>query len=271
MDGAVVRRWCRMAADALGSARSAIDALNVYPVPDSDTGTNLYRTLRSAADAVDALPPGTGPEEVWRVAADGAMLGACGNSGIIVSQLLRGLADVCAPASPCDGAVVAAALGARGRAGRAAVSRPAEGTVLTVADAAASAAAAAVAHAAAQAAAVAVAAPAADAAAPHGTAPLGVVPREAAPLSAARLAVVVLAAGAAARQARDLTTGQLAALAASGVVDAGAAGLCVILDAWAAAISGTQLAALDVPEPGEPRRRLRRLPPPCPPGHTATR
>ena len=251
MDGAVVRRWCRLAADALGSARSAIDALNVYPVPDSDTGTNLYRTLRSAADAVDALAPGTGPEEVWRAAADGAMLGACGNSGIIVSQLLRGLADVCAPASPCDGAVVATALGHAAGLARAAVSRPAEGTVLTVADAAARAAAAAVADAA-QAAAMAVAATAAGAAAPHGTAPLGVVPHGTAPLSAARLAVVVLAAGAAARQARDLTTGQLAALAASGVVDAGAAGLCVILDAWAAAISGTQLAALDVPEPATP-------------------
>ncbi|HEU5416235.1 MAG TPA: DAK2 domain-containing protein [Streptosporangiaceae bacterium] len=212
MDGAVVRRWCRMAAEALGSARSAIDALNVYPVPDSDTGTNLYRTLRSAADAVDALAPGAGPEEIWRAAADGAMLGACGNSGIIVSQLLRGLADICAPASPCDGAVVARALGHAAELARGAVSRPAEGTVLTVADAAARAAAAAV-------------------------------------TDAAALTAVVLAAGTAARRARDLTTEQLAVLAASGVVDAGAAGLCVVLDAWAAAIAGTQLAALDVPEP----------------------
>jgi hypothetical protein len=213
MDEAMVRRWCRMAADALGAARSAIDALNVYPVPDSDTGTNLYRTLRSAADAVDALAPGAGPGEVWRAAADGAMLGACGNSGIIVSQLLRGLADVCAPAAPCDGAVVARALGHAAGLARAAVSRPAEGTVLTVADAAARAAAAA---------------------------------------GAAQLAVVVLAAGAAARQARDLTTGQLAVLTASGVVDAGAAGLCVVLDAWAAAIAGTGPAVPDVPGPAGP-------------------
>src|ERR1700735_4485280 len=48
MDGAVVRRWCRLAAEALAQTRSAIDALNVYPVPDADTGTNLYRTPRSA-------------------------------------------------------------------------------------------------------------------------------------------------------------------------------------------------------------------------------
>lgn len=249
MDGAVVRRWCRMAADALGSARSAIDALNVYPVPDSDTGTNLYRTLRSAADAVDALEPGTGPEEVWRAAADGAMLGACGNSGIIVSQLLRGLADVCAPASPCDGAVVATALGHAAGLARAAVSRPAEGTVLTVADAAARAAAAAVASAAADA-----AAGAAD------VAVAGALAGRAGP-AGAQLAAVVLAAGMAARQARDLTTGQLAALAASGVVDAGAAGLCVVLDAWAAAITGTPLATLDVPGPGVRRPAEASVPP----------
>jgi dihydroxyacetone kinase-like predicted kinase len=256
MDGAVVRRWCRMAADALGSARAAIDALNVYPVPDSDTGTNLYRTLRSAADAVDALAPGAGPEEIWRAAADGAMLGACGNSGIIVSQLLRGLSEVCAPASPCDGAVVARALGHAASLARSAVSRPAEGTVLTVADAAARAAVAAVAGAA--------AAGGADAGAP-GAPAVAAVAGAAAELAVAgalaarpgpadvQLAAVVLAAGAAARQARDLTTGQLAVLAASGVVDAGAAGLCVVLDAWAAAISGTQLAALDVPGPSAPR------------------
>ena len=69
------------------------------------------------------------------------MLGACGNSGIILSQLLRGLADVCGPAAPCDGLVVARALGHAAGLARAAVSRPVEGTVLTVADAAAQAAA----------------------------------------------------------------------------------------------------------------------------------
>jgi hypothetical protein len=78
-----------------------------------------------------------------------------------------------------------------------------------------------------------------------------------------RLAAVVLAAGAAARQARDLTTGQLAVLAASGVVDAGAAGLCVVLDAWAAAVSGTQLAALDVPGPSAPRAAQAAAAPPA--------
>lgn len=210
MDGVVVRRWCRLAADALGQTRAAIDALNVYPVPDADTGTNLYRTLLSAAQAVDELPPAATPAEVWHAAAAGAMLGACGNSGIILSQLLRGLADVCGPAAPCDGAVVARALGHAAGLARAAVSRPVEGTVLTVADAAAGAVA--------------------------GSAGMA-------------LAAVVLAAATAARQALGLTTGQLAALAERGVVDAGGAGLCVVLDAWAAAISGTA-GSFEVPPPG---------------------
>src|SRR5215472_6041960 len=140
MDGEAVRRWCRLSTDALARARAAIDALNVFPVPDADTGTNMHITLMAAADAVDALPAGATSAEVWQAAARGALLGACGNSGIIVSQLLRGLADVCAPAARCDGAVVARALAHAAASARAAVSRPAEGTVLTVADAAARAA-----------------------------------------------------------------------------------------------------------------------------------
>jgi len=228
MDGVVVRRWCRLAADALGQTRAAIDALNVYPVPDADTGTNLYRTLLSAAQAVDELPPAATPAEVWHAAAAGAMLGACGNSGIILSQLLRGLADVCGPAAPCDGAVVARALGHAAGLARAAVSRPVEGTVLTVADAAAGAVA--------------------------GSAGLA-------------LAAVVLAAATAARQALGLTTGQLAALAERGVVDAGGAGLCVVLDAWAAAISGTT-ASFEVPPPGRALATAARAPEAGPVGYT---
>ena len=69
MDGDAVRRWCRLAADALTQTRAAIDALNVFPVPDADTGTNLQLTLLSAADAAEAVPAGSGPGEVWRAAA----------------------------------------------------------------------------------------------------------------------------------------------------------------------------------------------------------
>ncbi|MCP9954379.1 hypothetical protein [Actinomadura madurae] len=58
LDGGAVRRWCRLAADALGRTRAEIDALNVFPVPDGDTGTNLHLTVVAAADALDELPEG---------------------------------------------------------------------------------------------------------------------------------------------------------------------------------------------------------------------
>jgi len=209
LDGETVRRWCRLSVDALAQARAAIDALNVFPVPDADTGTNLHLTLMSAADAVESLPPGAGPAEIWPAAARGALLGACGNSGIIVSQLLRGLADVCAAQPRCDGVVVARALTHAAASARAAVSRPAEGTVLTVADAAARAATAAA--------------------------------------GSGGLAAVVTAAATAAREALAGTREQLDVLAARGVVDAGAAGLCVLLDALAAAVTGTRPEAFEVP------------------------
>src|ERR1039457_2112700 len=128
LDGAAVRRWYRLAADALAQTRAALDALNVFPVPGTDTGTNLHLTLISAAEAVEALPETASQAQIWRAAAPGAMVGACGNSGIIVSQLLRGLSDVCAAADPCDGQVVADALAHAAVIARAAVSRPVEGT-----------------------------------------------------------------------------------------------------------------------------------------------
>jgi DAK2 domain fusion protein YloV len=217
LDGDTVRRWCRLSADALSQTRAAIDALNVFPVPDADTGTNLHITLMSAANAAESLPPGAASAEVWHAAAQGALLGACGNSGIIVSQLLRGLADVCAAESRCDGEVVARALAHAAASARDAVSHPAEGTVLTVADAAALAGTAA----------------ASDAIAAGG--------------GRSSLAAVVTAAGAAAREALARTSEQLDVLAARGVVDAGAAGLCVILDALAAVITGVRPEVFEVP------------------------
>ncbi|MDX6434506.1 MAG: fatty acid kinase [Streptosporangiaceae bacterium] len=94
LDVATVRRWCRLAADALGRTRGEIDALNVFPVPDGDTGTNLHLTLLAAAEAVEALPAGADAAETWQALAQGALLGARGNSGVIVSQVFRGLSEV---------------------------------------------------------------------------------------------------------------------------------------------------------------------------------
>jgi hypothetical protein len=215
LDGGDVRRWCRLSVEALAQTRAAIDALNVFPVPDADTGTNLHITLMAAAEAVEALDPGAGAAAAWQAAARGALLGACGNSGIIVSQILRGLADVCATEPRCDGPVLARALAHAAASARAAVGRPAEGTVLTVADAAARAAS--------------------DAALSPDY------------LERGELADVVTAAARAARDALACTSGQLDVLAARGVVDAGAAGLCVLLDALVAVITGVRPGAFEVP------------------------
>ncbi|MGH3244020.1 MAG: DAK2 domain-containing protein, partial [Spirillospora sp.] len=97
LDVAAIRRWCAGAAEALGRTRAEIDALNVFPVPDGDTGTNLYLTVIAAADAVDELPDGANAQDTWRALARGALLGARGNSGVILSQVYRGLADVLGP------------------------------------------------------------------------------------------------------------------------------------------------------------------------------
>ncbi|WP_146064881.1 DAK2 domain-containing protein, partial [Streptomyces sp. SM1] len=113
-DALAVRAWCGLALDALGRAREEIDAINVYPVADGDTGTNLYLTVESAAAAVEAVfegheaggGPGPRPEagptlaDAVHAMAHGALIGARGNSGTILAQLLRGMAQVLAGDAP---------------------------------------------------------------------------------------------------------------------------------------------------------------------------
>src|SRR5688572_10234444 len=105
-DALAVRTWCGLALRALGRAREEIDAINVYPVADGDTGTNLYLTMESAVTAVEAVftghAAGSGPDDTpsladaARAMAHGALIGARGNSGTILAQLLRGMAQVLA-------------------------------------------------------------------------------------------------------------------------------------------------------------------------------
>lgn len=101
LDAAAVRTWCALALQALGRERERIDAINVYPVADGDTGTNLYLTAESAARAVEAAFDGHGASGTEPGLADavgamahGALIGARGNSGTILAQLLRGMAEV---------------------------------------------------------------------------------------------------------------------------------------------------------------------------------
>ncbi|WP_330348296.1 DAK2 domain-containing protein [Streptomyces sp. NBC_00582] len=152
-DALAVRTWCSRALSALGRAREEIDAINVYPVADGDTGTNLYLTVESAATAVEAVFAGyeatpaavRSPSlaDAARAMAHGALIGARGNSGTILAQLLRGMAQVLAAegeASHTDGDGLRLALRQAADSARQAVAHPVEGTVLSVASAAADAA-----------------------------------------------------------------------------------------------------------------------------------
>jgi uncharacterized protein len=116
---------------ALATHASRIDALNVYPVPDGDTGTNMLLTLRSVLEEVSASPPLEG-EEAARVVSRAALMGARGNSGVILSQIARGACEVLGKVATLDAeAFVAAFAGATERA-YASVREPVEGTMLSV-------------------------------------------------------------------------------------------------------------------------------------------
>ncbi len=203
----VVLLFVDIAVDALGAAREEIDALNVYPVPDGDTGTNMYLTVSAARDAVREATggdPGADLGEALAAFSRGALLGARGNSGVILSEMMRAIARRLARSAPEErnAEVLAEALRLAADAAYAAVGTPVEGTILTVARAAAEAAEAT---------------------------------RED---PAARTRDVFTGAAEAARAALARTPGQLQALADAGVVDAGGRGLSVVLDAAETALTG---------------------------------
>ncbi|GAA1246864.1 DAK2 domain-containing protein [Janibacter melonis] len=202
IDAAAMRRWAVVTRAALAARRAEIDALNVFPVPDGDTGTNMYLTLDQALDAVRVDHEARGvlgevdlPGEAAAMSR-AAMLSARGNSGVILSQLIRGISDELSGAgtASADAPLLARALGAAARRARESVVRPQEGTILTVADRAAEAAAAA----------------AAD---------------------GADLPTLTERTVQATRDALAATPSQLPVLAAAGVVDAGGAGYLLFLEA----------------------------------------
>jgi dihydroxyacetone kinase-like predicted kinase len=127
-----VRGLVGWALASLETSRGRIDDLNVYPVPDGDTGTNLTLTVRAVADAVAAAEQADRPA-LARAVARAALMGARGNSGVILSQIVRGVADVLAGATNGDDPQLAArALRGASDAAYRAVRRPVEGTMLTV-------------------------------------------------------------------------------------------------------------------------------------------
>ncbi|MFC8627173.1 DAK2 domain-containing protein [Streptomyces anulatus] len=206
LDAVAVRTWCSLALEALGRERAEIDAINVYPIADGDTGTNLYLTVESAAAAVEAVfaaheTGATAPAtaDAVRAMAHGALIGARGNSGTILAQLLRGMAGVLADGG--DAAHLRRALTRAADAARRAVAHPVEGTVLTVAAAAAESA-------------------------------------ESAAGEQSDLRTVVHAAYDGALAALAKTPEQLAVLGRAGVVDAGGRGLVAVLGALVETVTG---------------------------------
>ncbi|HEY9409746.1 MAG TPA: DAK2 domain-containing protein, partial [Jiangellaceae bacterium] len=133
-DAQVVLSWCLAGLDGLAVAREEIDALNVFPVPDGDTGTNLYLTMEAAAAAAQAEADGD-LAAVVQAMARGALVGARGNSGSILAQMLRGVAEVLARpgVSLADGSALAEGLVRAAESAHDAVAAPVEGTILSVA------------------------------------------------------------------------------------------------------------------------------------------
>ena len=138
LDADAVRRWSRSALRVLQEHRAAIDALNVYPVPDADTGTNMAQTF-GAADLALRMSEATAAGTALADLARGAVLGARGNSGVILSQILRGFADVAGSADTLSTEVVRDGLRHGADAAWAALTAPVDGTILTVIRAAADA------------------------------------------------------------------------------------------------------------------------------------
>jgi DAK2 domain fusion protein YloV len=132
-DREAVERLVDAALASLEANRARIDDLNVYPVPDGDTGTNLTMTVRAVAEAVDHTSAAS-RHSLARDVARGALMGARGNSGVIFSQIVRGAADVLGETEePVIGAdATARALRGASDAAYRAVRRPVEGTMLSV-------------------------------------------------------------------------------------------------------------------------------------------
>ena len=127
-DAGVTRRWLTSAASELDRQRAAIDDINVFPVPDGDTGTNLAATITAAAQALPAAA-GTDAADLLKAATHSAVLNARGNSGVIVSQFLRGFAE---NVGLGDSAALRDCLRCGAELATAAVAEPKPGTMLTV-------------------------------------------------------------------------------------------------------------------------------------------
>ncbi|MDO4792104.1 MAG: DAK2 domain-containing protein [Buchananella hordeovulneris] len=133
-DGAMVEMWLKKAAEKLAQNRATINYFNHFPVADSDTGTNMLATLEAALEAIDELHGSRDLQSVTAAAARGALLGARGNSGVILSQMLQSLAHSCQERTRLREVDLVDAFGAMAVGARQAVAEPVDGTILTALD-----------------------------------------------------------------------------------------------------------------------------------------
>jgi uncharacterized protein len=193
--------------DALRSHQEFINRLNVYPVPDGDTGTNMALTVESVVKELEDLT-GADMQSVAQGISYGSLMGARGNSGVILSQIMRGIADSARDSDGIDAAVLIDGLEKAADGAYQAVQNPVEGTILTVARAAAQGAAAAGAR--------------------SGN-------------GAAGLVEMLESARSEADEALARTPDLLPVLKTAGVVDSGGAGLLLLLDAFLHVADGRPL------------------------------
>src|SRR5665213_1565370 len=193
VDGPLFKRALLGSLHWLAANHEEANRLNVFPVPDGDTGTNMLLTLQSA---VEDIKDSSAAEvsKIAKLASHGSLMGARGNSGVILSQIFRGFARAVEGKSSLTPRELAAAFEEAANAAYRAVNKPTEGTILTVAREAGHAATSAAAS------------------------PAATVPR------------VIAAAAAGARAAVLKTPSQLQILRDAGVVDAGGFGLQIILE-----------------------------------------
>ena len=216
IDGLLLREMAVSAAAQLEKNREAVDALNVFPVPDGDTGTNMSLTMMSASREISSKEY-VNAGEAAAALAKGALRGARGNSGVILSQLFRGFSRALEGVEKISPVQFAQALQAGAEVAYKAVMRPKEGTILTVARVIAEEA---------------------------------VKQAQSAPNDYDALMRVILASG---ENILKLTTDMLPALKQAGVVDAGGRGLLCIYAGYAAALGGEHidLAPVDAAAPVE--------------------
>jgi DAK2 domain fusion protein YloV len=130
-DGPGLLKGFRAAVANLEAHVEEINGLNVYPVPDGDTGSNMFATVRAALDEAEGVA-GESAERIAAAISFGALMGARGNSGVITSQVFRGMAEGLAGKRRFNGLDLAHALSQGARAAYSAVAKPVEGTILTV-------------------------------------------------------------------------------------------------------------------------------------------